>query len=560
MGGIGVQSKLAPRSQDQNAAAHNDGRAPFKKVAIWTRQPGPPPIANPGKLERRQTGDARGSPAHDTQREAWNNFPSVRDRTDVDVRGCIEHLKRPARLAALACAAFATSGWGQRQGPPAPEVQRRYLTNLADEDWSFLANSAYRSDFWDPLKYIALPREGWSLTFGGEARLSPQGLRIPGDAQRPATIDNYFLQRYLFAADLHMGPRFRFFSELQSGIINGRIATPRPNDQDLLELHQGFFEYKSPKGSRRQALVRFGRQEMNIGSGRLISPSQGLNVKRSFDGLSAGVTSGDWSIEAGIARLVLIKSGIFDDAPDSSQSFWGANITRRRLPWKESQINFYYLGITRKVSIYAQGTGPEDRHTVGSRLSGKWKRLDLNYDFIGQWGEFKGLPARAWALSTDTGVALKIVRLPARLGIVANSASGDHDPHDDRLQSFNPLFPGNSYSGIVGLFGPTNLTDFTPSLRVPLRRNLVLAFEVPSYFRSSVRDGVYSIDQRLLLRGESNTYKHVGTNPGVIVSWQVTRHVNVTGAVTRFRSGKFLADTLFRNGFSFYSIAGTYRF
>ncbi len=431
---------------------------------------------------------------------------------------------------------------------------------MADEDWSFLKDRSIRHDFWDPLKYIELPKPDWYVTLSGEVRISPQGLRIRGDEEQPSTIDNYFLQRYLLSADLHMGKKFRVFTELQSGIINGRIASPRPNDQDLLELHQAFFEYKTPKERRNAFILRIGRQELNIASGRLIAPSQGLNVKRSFDGLMTRYSSGDWMLEGGVARLVRIKPGIFDDVPDSEQDFWGVNLSRRRLPWKSSQIDVYYLGLTKKVAIYAQGIGPDRRHTVGGRLSGRWRSMDFNYDFIGQWGEFRGASARGFAISTDTGLALKLGRLPGRLGVTANSASGDRDPNDPRLQSFNPLFPGNSYSGIVGLLGPTNLTDVTPSLKVPVRRNLILAFEAPSYFRSSVRDGVYSIDLRLLLRGQSNQHRYVGTNPGGIVAWQATRHVNFTGAITRFLSGKFLSDTFVKNGFGFYSIAGTYRF
>lgn len=477
------------------------------------------------------------------------------------IRPCFligRHSIKAAALWVLAASAF--HAWGQQRRPDQPPVQRRYATNMADEDWSFLKDRSLWTDVWDPLKYITLPRPGWYVSLSGEARLSPQGLRVRGDSERPSTIDNYFLQRYLFSTDLHMGSRYRVFTEMQSGLIHGRIASPRPSDEDLLELHQAFFEFKSGKEGGRKLLLRLGRQELNISSGRLIAPSQGLNVKRSFDGLMSRFTSGDWTADVGVARLVRLRPGAFDDPPDSEQDFWGVALTRRKLPWKTSQLDLYYLGLTKKVATYVQGIGPDRRQTVGGRLSGKWRRMDFNYDFIGQWGEFKGLPVRAWAVSTDTGLAVKLGRFPGRLGATLNSASGDRDPKDRGLQSFNPLFPGNSYSGIVGLLGPTNLTDFTPSLKMPLRRNLILAVEAPSYFRTSSRDGVYAIDLRLILPGQSNRFRYVGTNPGVIVAWQVTRHVNLTGAVSRFQSGAFLSDTFLKHGFGFYSIAGTYRF
>ncbi|MBI4893912.1 MAG: alginate export family protein [Acidobacteria bacterium] len=454
----------------------------------------------------------------------------------------------------------ALSIWAQQPPAQLPVIQRRYLTNLADEDWSFLSDPKLRHDPWDPLKFIPFPREGWYLTLGGEARLSPQGLRVRGDEVIPSALDNYFLQRYLLAADFHLGPRFRVFTELQSGILNGRIRSPRPSDQDLLELHQGFFQFTTLTRHKRKFSLRLGRQELNIGSGRLISPSQGLNVKRSFDGLSAIYAAQDWAFEGGIARLVRIRPGIFDDPPDSEQDFWGLSFTRRLLPWKNSQFNFYYLGINRKYSIFAQGIGPERRHTFGSRLSGRASRLDYNYDLIVQFGSFRDAPVRAWAVSTDTGFSFKLFGVPLRAGVNLNSASGDRDPNDPSLQSFNPLFPGSSYSGIVGLLGPTNLSDITPSLRANVRRNLLIAFESPSYFRTSLNDGVYTIDQRLVFRGIGNPHRYVGSNPGVIVSYQPFAHITFTGAITRFQSGQLLSDTFARNGFGFYSIAGTYRF
>jgi hypothetical protein len=431
---------------------------------------------------------------------------------------------------------------------------------MADEDWSFLKDQSLANDLFDPLKYVLLPRAGWYLTLGGEARLSPQGFRIRSDDRQPSVIDNYFLQRYLLGADLHMGPRFRVFAELQSGLIQGRVNSPRPTDQDLLELHQAFFEYRSPQDRKQSFLLRFGRQELNIGSGRLIAPSQGLNVKRSFDGVLTNFTRGRFSVEAGAARLVRIRPGLFDDPPDSEQDFWGVNVTRAQTLSKTSQLSVYYLGIDRKTSVYAQGIGPETRHTVGSRFAGRRKRLDFNYDFVGQWGDFRGAPVRAWAVSTDTGAGLRLARLPARLGVSFNAASGDNNPTDPRLESFNPLFPGNSYSGLVGLFGPTNVIDLTPSFKVPLRQNLLVAFESPFYFRTSPRDGVYSIDLRLLLAGQRNLARRIGANPGVIFAWQANRHLSFNGAITRFQSGPFLADTFLRNGFGFYSVAGTFRF
>ena len=110
------------------------------------------------------------------------------------------------------------------QTPPAQvQTARVYKPNIADDDWSFLANPAYRQDRFDPIKYISLFGGKSFLTLGGEARIRPEGLRLRGAPGTPNYVDNYVFQRYLFAADWHIGKRFRAYGEFQSGLINGKL-------------------------------------------------------------------------------------------------------------------------------------------------------------------------------------------------------------------------------------------------------------------------------------------------------------------------------------------------
>jgi hypothetical protein len=147
-----------------------------------------------------------------------------------------------------------------------------------------------------------------------------------------------------------------------------------------------------------------------------------------------------------------------------------------------------------------------------------------------------------------------------RFSLRFDIASGDKDPKNPRLQSFNPLFPCNSYSGIAGLLGPTSLTDLTPAVTVAVRPNLVMSVEAPSYWRTSEADGVYSTDLRVLLQADEGMGKYVGTNPGYIVVWQATRHIQIQGAITRFLSADFLKNTFVAEGFGFFSGTFLYRF
>lgn len=448
--------------------------------------------------------------------------------------------------------------------PPAPaqppQPQRVYRPDIADEDWTFLADPSQRRDWLDPIKYIPLRGGKSSLTFGGEIRIRPEGFHLRAEPGVEGVVDNYVFQRYLFAADWRIMRRLRLYGEVQSGLINGKMESPRPTDKNVADIHQAFVEFHTVRERARQFRLKIGRQEMTVGSSRLISASQGLNVKRSFDGVVASYQRGPWLVEGGTARLVAVDSGAFDDSSTDEQKFWGGSVARTGVLLKSANGGIYYLGVDRREALYTQGIGPEIRHTVGGKVAGTWKAYDFSYDVIGQWGEFAGAPARAWAVATENAFRVRAWPLRPRFSLRVNHATGDRDPADPRLESFNPLFPGNSYSGLIGLLGPTNLTDTTPGVQFLLPRRVVLVFESPFYFRSSLKDGLYNISLRPLPFSPANPERYVGTNPAVIAVWNATTHLSLTGVITRFVPGPFAKPSFIQHGLGFYSASFTYRF
>jgi hypothetical protein len=410
------------------------------------------------------------------------------------------------------------------------------------------------------VKYIELGPQDWSLTLSGELRFRPEGFRVHAIGDQPSSSDGYLLQRYLFGTDLRLGPSARVFGELQSGIINGQLRSPRPTDRDTLDVHQLFYQWRQPIRTKHQLTFTVGRQEIEIGSSRLISASPGLNVKRSFDGIVVSYRTPSWTLAGVAAGLVRLKGGVFDDGTEFAQRFWGVAATRSGPLLQRSDVGLYYLGIDRTLSVFAQGAGPEVRHTIGGKWAGTGSRIDLNYDVLFQWGRFAGAPTRAWAFATETGVRLRRLPWRIRLSIRSDVASGDRDANDPALQSFDPLFPGNSYSGAVGLFGPTNLTDLTPAITISPRSSFTFGMEMPSYWRTSTADGLYSTDLRVLVPPQAGTGDYVGTNPAILANWQITRHLEAQGAITRFHAGGFLDRTFVAAGFGFYSVTARYRF
>ncbi|MCX6550920.1 MAG: alginate export family protein [Acidobacteria bacterium] len=434
-----------------------------------------------------------------------------------------------------------------------------YQPNAANEDWSALKNPANRTDWWDWAKYIPFGNEGF-VTLSSEIRFRPEGFRLKGSETLPSVRDNYLLQRYLFGADVRLGPRVRVFTEFQSGIINGKIGATRPTDQNTFDLHQAFFEWRRRPGQDKRFNLRIGRQELTIGSSRLISASPGLNTKRSFDGARLVFGSGSWTVEGAVALLTEMSKGVLDDDPLRGVKFWGVAAARPSPRWVKGLLVLYYLGVKNDDARFAQGLGRDLRHTFGVSWRGSGPHLDLNYDVIFQAGSFNDVAARAWAVSTETGHGFSKTRWSPRLSVRFNSASGDHDAADPHLQSFNPLFPGSSYAGIVGLFGPTNMTDVTPTITVTPRKNFILGFEQPNYWRSSTGDGLYNVNLQVMARPTAGTGRYVGSSFNIFTVWQARRHLQITGAIMRMQSGGFLERTIAGKGLGLYSISTIYRF
>src|SRR5262249_56875862 len=246
---------------------------------------------------------------------------------------------------------------------------------------------------------------------------------------------------------------------------------------------------------------RLGRHEMDFGSGRLISAGEGLNVRRSFDGLRGIYRQGPWLVNGPIDKLVSIKPGLFNDGPDSSQTFWGIGATLSR-PKIRGGHQFAYIALDRKVGRFDQGSGRERRHTVIARTYGasdtRAGPFDYNFDTIFQWGFLKSSGSkagiRAWALAADLGQTMRRIPLKPRLGLRADATSGDKDPSDQRLDTFNPLFPGTAYSDTIGLIGAANSLALDPNARVAVTERGTLSAGVAFFWRVSAGHGIYGIN------------------------------------------------------------------
>ena len=354
-------------------------------------------------------------------------------------------------------------------GPVVPD--RTYQLLPSDEDWSFLRDPALRQDFWDPIKYIRLRnhRDDWYLSVGGEVREAFE--RIGNDNWGQQPIQNaFFLQRYMAHVDVHYGRHVRSFVQLKSGIETFRQGGPRPIDEKRLDFEAGFVDMCTG-GEKDWIAFRLGRQELNYGSGRLVSVREGPNVRQSFDGFKIMSKEGAWHIDGFAVRPDFDNFGYFNNNPDSQTGFWGIYSTR---PIRRNvSMDLYYLGINTNQTTYQRGTANELRHTLGARL---WRPIaqmadgwDFDYETIWQFGSFGSANISAWGIATETAYRLPTLPLKPRFSLRVDTTSGDN-PRTNTLGTFNALFPVGNYFGILQDTGPgpINFIDVQPRIETVL--------------------------------------------------------------------------------------------
>jgi hypothetical protein len=445
--------------------------------------------------------------------------------------------------------------------PPCPPAPPPYQSLRYDEEYTLLHNPSCRTDVWDPLKYMPLNETGdWFLSLGGEARLRYEYFQNTQWGQGPQDDGGFLLQRYLVHADFHLDPYARFFVQLQSSLENGRNGGPRPTDEDALDLHQAFVDVGGAFGTQASLTLRAGRQELQYGSQRLVSPREGPNVRLSFDAVRLIARAGPWRIDGFVSRPVETDPGVFDDNPDETRALWGVYAVAPLSPLPQGNTDLYYLGFEHEGARFDQGTADERRHTVGTRLWGRPEAWDYNVEFIYQWGSFGSGAIQAWAVSSDSGYTFQSALLRPRLGLRAELNSGDRDPQARTLQTFNALFPRGNYFGELALIGPANLADLHPSLDLKVTDRLSVTFDWDFFWRQSLHDGIYGPPGNLLRSGRTSRARYVGDQVAVQGEWRLGRHLTLVGVYTHFFAGPFVRETGPGRDIDYVSAWATYKF
>jgi hypothetical protein len=415
-----------------------------------------------------------------------------------------------------------------------------------DEDYSYLRDPSARSgEWWEGWKYVPLTDSGdVFLTFGAETRFRYEMLRNDNFGDGPQDDDGYLWFRLLPVADLHAGEHLRLFGQLITALATDREPFRRRIDENRFGFLQAFGDFRLPLRQAPDHLtLRAGRQMLGYGSERLISNRYGPNVLETFDGVKAFAELAPWQADLFWVRPVESDFGALDDQADESRTLWSLYLTRHFDVAKEKGLDAYYIGYGDNNATFNQGSARERRHTLGTRVFGNSSDWDWNLEAFYQFGTFGVGNIDAWSLGSDTGYTFSKLPWTPRLSVKANIISGDEDPADADLQTFNALFPKGKYFGEIGLLGPYNLINLHPTLEVNLSKEWTTSLAAVFYWRENTHDGIYDNAGNLVRSDGGSSARYIGTQTELLVNYHPSWNLEFEIAVARFTPGRFIEET-----------------
>ena len=449
-------------------------------------------------------------------------------------------------LAGTLVGAGPTGAPAAQEAPPGtPEcADRSFAYVRSEERASAYADRACDRDRFDRLRYLPLGDSLGDavLSVGGELRGRYELYTEEDFGGAPADGDGTWRGRaYLLLGLEREGLGRAVVSLRAAGQADTDQASAAPIDGGGLDLQEGFLEIGEAAG----LALRLGRQEISFPlrpPSRLLSARDGPNVRRSWDAGRLIWNGGGWRTDAFYARAVEIEDGSFDDVSDGDIEFWGVHAAQAG-----PGFDLYYYGLADEAPPF-QGIGDpaasERRHTFGLRYTVAPEAAGLDVDAEAAWqtGSVGDQDVRAGFAAMDAGWTTDTA-LGWRLGGQLFASTGDDDPGDDRVGTFNELFPSGAYLNGAALLRGQNILSAAARIDLSPCAGCQLSGFYTHYWRTERADGLYAQSGRLQRAGTPQDGRAIGGYLGLRGRYPIDHRNGVVFQAGRFFPGAFLEDT-----------------
>ncbi len=400
--------------------------------------------------------------------------------------------------------------------------------------WLFVAFGAIRAFSGSPVH--AADRR---FEFSGEIRGRAEG--YTGIDYTPDRNDAYYLHRIRLTGTFKPTSWLRFTGQVQDAHAPG-YAPPRPASVvDTFDLRLGFAEIGRDAESGWSA--RLGRQDLAFGEERLVGASNWGNVGRSFDAVRLTYVKPGRRLDWFASTVVRAEKHAFDQSDVGSRLYGFYGVFEHLWPGGRFEPYFFW----KSERSYRNDLGNRGRLevlTFGARTTGVANRWEYGAETAGQTGTAAGASVAAWAGHYQLGYALgKAPQAPRLIGIF-NLASGDSNPQDGWLNTFDQLYPTNhSYYGIADRIGWRNMREIAAGVQWRPMQSWRIGLDYHLFWLATVKDALYLSGGAVSVRNPNATSRRVDDELDLTASYQLNKHLGFVFGYAHIFPREFLRES-----------------
>lgn len=402
----------------------------------------------------------------------------------------------------------------------------------------------------------ALP--SW-LHLSGEYRARAEGYE--GAGYTPGNNEGYLLSRLRLNMDVRF-PWIRLFTQTQDSRVLGNDAIPDASPyQDHLDLRQAFIEFGNSDNGHFG--IRVGRQELNFGDQRILGSSNWTNTARSFDAVRADISFGKVRVDAFSASVVNPIDGTFDHSKAGNDLHGLYGTISKILPGATIEpYLLWHLGGGLKTE---EGTpARRSTKTLAIRVARKaGNRIDYKVHLLRQFGSIGNNSVAAYAMNFDLGYTWSTATaLKPRIYGDYAYASGDRNPNDSKINTFDQIYPSNhGLYGIVDLFGWQNLRDAKFGFEMKPTKKLMISTVFHNLNLASSRDALYNGSGAAVARNTAGAHgTHIGEEWEGSGTYAVTQYLASGIGYGHLFPGEFIEKSTKGSSYNISYLFFTYSF
>jgi len=173
--------------------------------------------------------------------------------------------------------------------------------------------------------------------------------------------------------------------------------------------------------------------------------------------------------------------------------------------------------------------------------------FDIDIEAMAQTGNVADKSIWAWAVGSLAGYTFNDLVWKPRLGMQVDLASGNTNPKDKVIGTFNPLFPNGYYFSLAGYTGYSNLIHIKPSVTFKPSSSTKLLLAVAGQWRMTTADAVYTQPLSPVPGTAGQPGSFTGTYAQLRFDWTISRNLTFAVEAVHFNVGEAIRQAGGRN-------------